>query len=114
MFPVRAMCGHRCGFAMTATTAMPDAVLTGLAFNKGMSLFLCESGMAARISTIFGAEERWFFLQKSCLSYVYEFICILYLVEIDLLTPLVELDELSHDLRDASHLVESLIMRLGF
>ena len=25
------MCGQRCGFDMTATTAIPDAVLTGLA-----------------------------------------------------------------------------------
>ena len=31
MLPVVAMCGQRCGFDMTATTAIPDAVLTGLA-----------------------------------------------------------------------------------
>ena len=31
MLPVVAMCGHRCGLDMTATTAMPDAVRTGFA-----------------------------------------------------------------------------------
>ena len=31
MLPVVAMCGHLWGLDMTATTAMPDAVLTGLA-----------------------------------------------------------------------------------
>ena len=31
--PVVAMCGQRWGLDMTATTAMPDAVLIGLAFN---------------------------------------------------------------------------------
>ena len=31
MLPVVAMCGQRCGLDMTATTAMPDAVRTGLA-----------------------------------------------------------------------------------
>ena len=33
MLPVVAMWGHLCGLDMTATTAMPDAVLTGLARN---------------------------------------------------------------------------------
>ena len=32
IFPVIATCGHRCGLHMTATTATPLAVLTGLAF----------------------------------------------------------------------------------
>lgn len=35
MFPVAAMCGHRCGFDMTATTAMLLAVCTGCAFRSG-------------------------------------------------------------------------------
>ncbi len=33
MLPVVAMCGHLCGFDMTATTAIPEAVRTGFARN---------------------------------------------------------------------------------
>ena len=33
MLPVVAMCGHLCGLDMTATTAMPEAVLTGFALS---------------------------------------------------------------------------------
>lgn len=66
--PVTAICGHLCGLAMTATTAIPEAVLTGLAFNKGINLSLYCSGMADNISTILGAPERWFRLEYSTLS----------------------------------------------
>lgn len=55
MFPVVAMCGQRCGFDMTATTAMPEAVRTGLAFNCGKRRERNSSGTAAMISTSFGA-----------------------------------------------------------
>lgn len=40
IFPVVAMCGHLWGLLMTATTAIPEAVLTGLALRRGVSLFL--------------------------------------------------------------------------
>ncbi len=49
-----AICGHLWGFAITATTAIPDAVLIGLAVNKGWSLDLKSSGIADIISTNFG------------------------------------------------------------
>jgi hypothetical protein len=42
--PVVAMCGQRCGLDMTATTAMPDAVRTGLALRRGSSAARCSSG----------------------------------------------------------------------
>lgn len=41
MLPVYAIWGHLCGLHMTATTAIPEAVRTGLAFNLGMRYFLC-------------------------------------------------------------------------
>jgi hypothetical protein len=44
------MCGHLCGFDITATTATPLAVLTGFARNCGNKLFLCSSGTAEIIS----------------------------------------------------------------
>ena len=37
MLPVVAMWGHLCGFDITATTAMPDAVRTGFARSLQMS-----------------------------------------------------------------------------
>jgi hypothetical protein len=40
MLPVVAMWGQRWGLHITATTAIPLAVLTGLAFSNGTSLFL--------------------------------------------------------------------------
>lgn len=56
--PVVAMCGHLCGLLMTATTAMPEAVRTGLARSCGSSMALCSSGTAAIISTSFGCRVR--------------------------------------------------------
>ena len=55
--------------AITATTAIPDAVLTGFAFNIGINLSLYSSGIADNISTILGAPEILFFLENS------DFIC---------------------------------------
>ena len=49
MLPVVAMWGQRCGLLMIATTAMPDAVRTGLALSWGTSTALCSSGTAAMI-----------------------------------------------------------------
>ena len=46
MFPVVAMWGHLWGLDITATTAIPEAVLTGLAFNTGTRDFLYFSGTA--------------------------------------------------------------------
>ena len=65
MFPVIAMCGHRCGLHMTATTAMPDAVLTGLHFSFGKSDFLCVFGTAAMISVRRGCDRHLCFLEMS-------------------------------------------------
>jgi hypothetical protein len=56
--PVVAMCGQRWGLLMTATTAMPEAVRTGLARSWGSSSARCSSGTAAIISTSLGARER--------------------------------------------------------
>lgn len=42
--PVVAMCGQRCGLLITATTAMPEAVRTGLARSWGSSAARCSSG----------------------------------------------------------------------
>lgn len=56
MLPVVAMWGHLCGLDMTATTAIPDAVLTGFAFSLGSSCVRCSSGTAAIISTSLGAR----------------------------------------------------------
>ena len=43
---------------MTATTAMPEAVRTGLARSCGSSTARCSSGTAAMISTSLGALAR--------------------------------------------------------
>lgn len=40
MLPVVAMWGHLWGLHITATTAIPLAVLTGFAFRRGVSLAL--------------------------------------------------------------------------
>ena len=47
---------------MTATTAMPDAVLTGFAFSFGSSAALYPGGTAAMISTSRGWVGRQYFL----------------------------------------------------
>lgn len=60
-----AMCGHRWGLLMTATTAMPEAVLTGLALSCGSSIALCSSGTAAIISTSLGARDKPY-LRDTC------------------------------------------------
>lgn len=54
---------------MTATTAMPDAVRTGLARSCGSSVALCSSGTAAIISTSLGARGRPY-LRDICLVLV--------------------------------------------
>ena len=54
MFPVKVICGHRWGLHMTATTAIPEAVLTGLAFSLGKRAFLWAGGTAAMMSTSLG------------------------------------------------------------
>lgn len=69
IFPVTAIWGHLCGFAMTATTAIPEAVLTGFAFKMGINLSLYSSGMADNISTILGAPEILFFFENSAFIY---------------------------------------------
>jgi hypothetical protein len=69
---------------MTATTAIPDAVRTGLARSFGSSDSRSESGNAAIISTSFGARARpylrhaadfsalrstvWFFRERSTME----------------------------------------------
>lgn len=47
ILPVVAICGHLCGLHITATTAIPLAVLTGVFFKIGIKIFLYFSGMAA-------------------------------------------------------------------
>ena len=44
---------------MTATTAIPEAVLTGLAFNFGKRVFLCSGGTAAMMSTSLGESSKY-------------------------------------------------------
>ena len=81
MFPVIAMCGHRCGLHITATTAIyqpiqcrnhgplrkksltPLAVLTGLAFSLGNNTFRHSSGIALMISTNLGTPPNPYFLE---------------------------------------------------
>lgn len=58
MFPVVAIWGHLCGFDITATTAIPEAVLTGLARSLGSKASRSVSGSAAIISTNLGARAR--------------------------------------------------------
>ena len=53
---------------MTATTAIPEAVRTGLARSFGSSESRSESGTAAIISTSLGARERPYFRHAADLS----------------------------------------------
>lgn len=85
IFPVVAICGHRCGFDITATTAIPEAVRTGFARSLGSSDSRSDSGSAAIISTSFGARASpyfrqaadliefrstvWFFLESSTMEF---------------------------------------------
>jgi hypothetical protein len=62
MFPVNVIWGQRCGLHMTATTAIPDAVLTGLAFSLGRRAFLWAGGTAAMMSTSLGWVGRPYLL----------------------------------------------------
>jgi hypothetical protein len=62
------MWGQRCGFDMTATTAIPDAVRTGLARNRGSSAARSASGTAAIISTSLGARARPYLRHAADLS----------------------------------------------
>jgi hypothetical protein len=57
---------------MTATTAMPDAVLICFALNWGSRVALCSSGSAAMISTSFGNLAREYFI-PTCLFNVLRF-----------------------------------------
>ena len=60
---------------MTAITAIPDAVLTGLAFNLGKSAFFCVRGTAAMMSTSLGWEDRPYLLAMSLFSLRIENTC---------------------------------------
>jgi hypothetical protein len=62
------MWGHRWGFDITATTAIPEAVRTGLARSLGSRDSRSESGSAAIISTSFGARERPYLRHAADLS----------------------------------------------
>lgn len=62
MFPVNVMWGHLCGLHITATTAIPEAVLTGLAFSLGRRAFLYAGGTAAMMSTSLGWVDRPYLL----------------------------------------------------
>ena len=53
---------------MTATTAIPLAVLTGLAFKRGSSLVLYSSGMDEMMSVSLGAKFNLFSLAISCFT----------------------------------------------
>ncbi len=55
-------------FDMTATTAIPEAVLTGFYYKRGVSLFLHKSGIAEIISANLGNLLHPFFLDISFLS----------------------------------------------
>lgn len=46
-----AICGHRCGLLITATTAIPEAVRIGLALSLGKRIGLRSGGTAAIMST---------------------------------------------------------------
>ena len=70
MFPVVAICGHLCGLHMTATTAIPEAVLMGFTLRSGSSVFLYFSGIAAMISVSFGVPFNPFLLENSPLILV--------------------------------------------
>ena len=61
------MCGQRCGFDITATTAIPDAVLTGFARSWGSSTLRYSSGTAAMISTNLGARGSMYLLEAAIL-----------------------------------------------
>jgi hypothetical protein len=54
---------------MTATTATPEAVLTGFPFKKGVNLSLWLSGRAAIISTIFGMPFNLYLAETLVLSF---------------------------------------------
>ncbi|KAL6963812.1 glyceraldehyde-3-phosphate dehydrogenase (phosphorylating) [Sarracenia purpurea var. burkii] len=68
MFPVVAMWWQRWGFDMTATTAVPEAVRTGLARSLGSKDSRSDSGSAAIISTSLGARDRPYFRHAADLS----------------------------------------------
>lgn len=70
IFPVVAICGHLCGLHITATTAIPDAVLIGLVFNIDPIVFLYLSGKAETISANFGTPFNPFFLHTSDFIYI--------------------------------------------
>ena len=130
MFPVNVIWGHRCGLHMTATTAIPEAVLTGLAFSLGRRAFLYAGGTAAMMSTSLGWVDRpyllaiWpFSLIKWCVCVcvcVCMCICIYdsvypciplswsWLVEIDVFALFVRFDELCDYLSHSHHHTLSL------
>jgi hypothetical protein len=57
-----ATCGHRWGLHMTATTATPLAVLTGLALNHPLNLSFHSSGTADNTSVNRGMADKLYFL----------------------------------------------------
>ena len=74
MFPVVAICGHRCGLDITATTAIPLAVRMGLAFIMGNKRDLYFSGIADIISINLGIWARAYFehmLFRICLMSIF-------------------------------------------
>lgn len=62
ILPVMATWGHLCGLHMTATTATPLAVRTGLALNHPRSRSFHSSGTAESTSVRRGMAERLYFL----------------------------------------------------
>jgi hypothetical protein len=60
-----AMCGHRWGLLITATTATPEAVLTGFCLRNGNNLGLYSIGMAAKMSVIRGTPGN-LYLRAAC------------------------------------------------
>lgn len=69
IFPVMATCGHRCGIHMTATTATPEAVRTGLARSQPRSRSFHSSGTPASTSVKRGIalnpNFRAYFVRKT-------------------------------------------------
>ena len=86
--PVMAMCGHRCGLDMTATTATPLAVRTGFCRRYGISLSRRLCGRAAMMSATFGMPCN-LYLRAAC-----DF-------KVERCAAVIRLHQLRHDMRDA-------------
>ena len=70
ILPVVAICGHLCGLHITATTAIPLAVLTGVFFKIGIKIFLYFSGMAAWSYVSLGYPGNLYFLETTDFSWI--------------------------------------------